>query len=63
MTKEHTKYEVGSRFENDLNGYPIVADGRLIAVAKYLGGTETAKKNAELIVAALRAYTGDQGVK
>lgn len=41
------------KFDHQLNGYPISRDGALVAIAVYSGGTEPARKNAELLVRAL----------
>ena len=36
------------KFDHQLNGYPVSRDGALVAIAVYSGGTELARKNAEL---------------
>jgi hypothetical protein len=50
-------WRVGATFDHHLNGYGIYGSGCRVAVAGYLGGTETAKTNAAHIVKCVNAYT------
>lgn len=51
-----TPWHAGSCFDHSINGYGIYAPGCRVAIAGYLGGTETARANAHFIIKAVNNH-------